>query len=240
MNRGMHDLAAGYALDALDDRDRARFERHLETCEACATEVVEMAETAAGLARTLAEPPPETMRDRVLAAIESIPQDGVIPRAAGGSSVTWAGRRLSLVWSAVAVAAVAAVAVLSWAMLRSTEPMDAVLAAPDAVHTAAVATDAGSGRFATAAVVHSTSMGEAVLVVEGLAPVADDRTYELWVIDGSSVSPAGLFVPNDRGVVRTMIDGDVGPGMTIAVTEEPSGGADAPTGDVLFAAEIDA
>ncbi len=197
-----------------------------------------MTGTAAALAMSLAEPPPEAMRARVLAAIESTPQEGAAPAApeqpAGG------GRRFPAMWTAVAVAAVAAVAVLSFTVLRATDPVDDVLAAPDAVETAAVATEDGTGMFTTATVVHSAEQGESVLLVEGLAPVDEDRTYELWVIEGESVSPAGLFVPDDDGSVRTLIDGTVAPGAVVAVTEEPAGGMDAPTGAVLFAAEIEA
>lgn len=239
MSESMHDLAAAYALHALDDLEQARFEHHVATCPDCAEEVAQMAETAATLAATMAEEPPAAMRSRVLAAIESMPQEGAAP-APAIEEVPAARRAVSPAWSWIAVAAVLAVAVLSWTVLRSTDPVDAVLAAPDAVRTAAVATDDGAGRFASATVVHSTDLGQAVLIVDGLAAVGDDRTYEAWVIDATSVSPAGLFVPDEDGVARIEIEGVVSPGVTVAVTEEVAGGVDAPQGAVLFAAEVDA
>ena len=46
----LHELAAGYALDALDDDERAAFEQHLAECEQCAADVRGFRETAALLA----------------------------------------------------------------------------------------------------------------------------------------------------------------------------------------------
>ena len=45
-----HTLAGAYALDAIDGPDRARFERHLARCLACAAELRELREAAARLA----------------------------------------------------------------------------------------------------------------------------------------------------------------------------------------------
>ncbi|MBA2337190.1 MAG: anti-sigma factor [Acidimicrobiia bacterium] len=239
MSEPMHDLAAAYALHALDDLERARFEHHVETCPECAEEVAQMAETAAALAATVAEEPPAAMRGRVLAAIESVPQEGAAP-APSIEEAPAVRRVVTPVWSWIAVAAVLAVAVLSWTALRSTDTVEDVLAAPDAVRSAAVATDDGAGRFASATVVHSAELGQAVLIVDGLAAVGDDRTYEAWVIDATSVSPAGLFVPDEDGAARIQIEGTVGPGVIVAVTEETAGGADTPQGAVLFTAEVDA
>src|SRR5689334_20135549 len=46
----LHELVAAYALNALDDGDRATFEEHLATCERCAAELAELRETAAAFA----------------------------------------------------------------------------------------------------------------------------------------------------------------------------------------------
>ena len=54
----VHNLTGAYALDALDDIERARFEQHLATCEDCRAEVAELRETAALLAETTAVTPP--------------------------------------------------------------------------------------------------------------------------------------------------------------------------------------
>ena len=40
----LHKLTGAYAVDALDDIERARFEQHLAACEDCRAEVVELAD----------------------------------------------------------------------------------------------------------------------------------------------------------------------------------------------------
>ncbi|MGP3935755.1 zf-HC2 domain-containing protein [Nonomuraea sp. KM88] len=40
----MHDGVAAYALGVLDEEEHEAFERHLDTCERCQAELVELAE----------------------------------------------------------------------------------------------------------------------------------------------------------------------------------------------------
>ena len=63
------ELAAGYALDALEPADEQRFLRHARECPACAQALADFREVAAALADTAppAEPSPR-LADRILAA----------------------------------------------------------------------------------------------------------------------------------------------------------------------------
>lgn len=72
LRRDLHALAGAYALDALDGRELARFERHLRRCAACTDEVRAFAATAAALAFAVAAPPPPSLKGRVLAAIDAL------------------------------------------------------------------------------------------------------------------------------------------------------------------------
>ena len=71
----IHALAGAYALDAVDDIERAAFERHLRECDSCALEVAELRETASRLADSVAVEPPPGLRASVL--------DAGLPHAAG-------------------------------------------------------------------------------------------------------------------------------------------------------------
>ena len=51
-DRDIHALSGAYAVDALDDIERAQFERHLAECPACTSEVASLREAAALLAET--------------------------------------------------------------------------------------------------------------------------------------------------------------------------------------------
>ena len=69
------ELAAGYALDALDDSDRRQLEAHLADSATARAEVEELRAIAGLLAHAVpvAEPSPE-LRDRVLAAVRAVTQ----------------------------------------------------------------------------------------------------------------------------------------------------------------------
>ena len=92
-----HTLAGAYALDAIDGPDRARFERHLARCPACAAELRELREAtarlagaAAGLTAVTAEHHLSTARqsDHAIAEVLNAP-DAVLLTArvtAGGTA----------------------------------------------------------------------------------------------------------------------------------------------------------
>ena len=70
----LHLLVAAYALDAVDDLERAQFERHLVTCESCQAELDEMRATLGRLAESESHQPPAGMRDEVMARIANTAQ----------------------------------------------------------------------------------------------------------------------------------------------------------------------
>ena len=79
----VHKLTGAYAVDALDELERARFEQHLSGCEDCRAEVAELRETAALLAETTATTPPTSLRESVLAGISQVrPLPPEVPVAA--------------------------------------------------------------------------------------------------------------------------------------------------------------
>ena len=71
----IHALSGAYAVDALDDVERTRFERHLAGCGACRREVAELREVTAALAQSVAAEPTPALRGSILDAIAETPQD---------------------------------------------------------------------------------------------------------------------------------------------------------------------
>lgn len=229
MSDEIHDLAAPFVLNALDELERARFVQHLEECGRCRSEVQAIEETLVAMAALTAEAPPATLKQQVMAGIEATPQ------------VELPARRRPTAWYAFAVAAaVVVLAVAGWSLFNPNRLTAAILADPSAITTLAAHTDAGVGVFDTARLVYSEQHGSAVVVIEGLDSPGGDRTYELWVIDGGVARPAGLFRPDARGSATVRVDGEVQPGLVVALTEEPSGGADVPTGEPLLTADVGA
>ena len=65
-----------------------------------------------------------------------------------------------------------------------------------------------------------------------LAPAPAGKDYQIWVFENGVPKSAGLF--ERPGVTR--LTRPVEPGQTVAVTVEPDGGLDAPSGAPLFTA----
>lgn len=107
--------------------------------------------------------------------------------------------------------------------------LEQIRSAPDVQETAgAVATGE------TATLVWSASLGRSALVVDDLAPLPEDKTYELWYIGSSGPVSAGTF---DGGDGRTVapLEGTLAEGAVVAVTVEDAGGSEAPTTDPILA-----
>ena len=65
----VHDLTPAYALHALDEGERGRYEEHLPRCERCREELALLTESAAALAWAVEAPaPPPALRTRILDA----------------------------------------------------------------------------------------------------------------------------------------------------------------------------
>lgn len=72
MSDDIHALSGAYAVDALDDAERARFERHLAECTACQAEVESLVAAASELSVLTEVPPPPSLRAKVLADIATV------------------------------------------------------------------------------------------------------------------------------------------------------------------------
>jgi anti-sigma-K factor RskA len=242
-----HTLTGAYALDALDDEERRSFELHLTTCVDCRAEVAELTATAAHLGVATARPVPTSLRERILAQVGQTRQLPAPP--SNVRPLRGASRRAATMLSAAAAdLAVLAITlgVVAWqadqradrlagetAQLEAeAERVGAVLGAPDAV-TAAASVEGGG----QASVVASAELGEVVLLTQDLPRLAEDRTYQLWLIGEAIVSGGVVDVPAD-GDVTYLTAGDLAGVTTIALSVEPQGGSEQPTTTPIFAGEL--
>ena len=72
MSPDLHHLSGAYAVDALDDAERASFEQHLAVCADCRAEVAELSATAHSLGALTEATPPASLRDSVLSGIARV------------------------------------------------------------------------------------------------------------------------------------------------------------------------
>jgi anti-sigma-K factor RskA len=225
-----HDLVAPYALDALDDQERAAFERHLDECADCRAQLEELQEATTALAYAESAEPPPALRERILEAARS--DNGKVvefPRRRGLFPATAA---------AAAAAAVVAIGVGLWASSLSRD-LDRERSA-NAGYARALQLLGGGAEVTQLADAEGGLLvapdGEAALVVCGLQPAPKDKTYEAWVIEGETPRPAGLF-RGGGGCPPVLLERDVPKGAQVAVTLEPRGGVDQPTGPLLVRSE---
>ncbi|MGH2392539.1 MAG: anti-sigma factor [Candidatus Limnocylindria bacterium] len=234
MTESVHDLAAVYALDALDEDERRRFEEHLEGCEDCRREIASFRDSLAELSSRSGVAPPARVREAVMARLAATPQESA------GESTTEAapidlsrGRRMAMAIAAVAAVAALALAAVLIGGLFDENPIEAVLAADDA-RQITLASEAVEGAHLT----FSPRMMQAVFTASGLPPIGDEKTYELWLIDDAGATPAGIFLPDADGGASVLVEGEVTSGLTLGLTVEPAAGSSAPTGDILIAQPI--
>ncbi|WP_330456908.1 anti-sigma factor [Streptomyces sp. NBC_00820] len=247
-----HSLAAPYALDALEPGERRRFEKHLGGCDRCAAEVRALSEDAVRLALSTAAPAPAALRDRVLAAVRTTPQEQApapartrapqLPPHVWGTQPPPARTRVPrarplFVPLATATAAAALVVASLFAVQagRTQDRLDAeraqareiahVLAAPDA--RAAGSEDArGRGM----AVIASAAQGRAVVTLSGYGTPSGGRVRQLWVMRPHAQPRSLGLLAGDTPLVAKGLEKSA---TSLAVTIEPDGGSSQPTGQPI-------
>jgi hypothetical protein len=234
----IHALSGAYAVDALDDLERARFVRHLEECPECRAEVDSLREAAALLSLATAVPPPADLRARVLqdiTAVRPLPpldagRDDAAPDRTGPtpSRRRWRG----LVAAAAVVALVGAGGTIAVQTLSDDRDGSVQVAQPTEAERVAAAADAvrqtrtlpNGGR---ATVIASRKLNKVVVMTEDLPPLSKNEIYEMWIDDADKgMVKAGTMTADDATVV---LDGDLRRAVGAGITVEPAGGSSVPT-----------
>lgn len=211
----IHDLAAAYALDALDESERREFEEHLASCEQCSDELEGLSDAAAALAYVAEGPaPPAALRERLLDRVHEERAPNVVPLR----------RRFALpaVASFAVVAAAAAIVLAVWATSLSSSLDQKRAALRIVADPAARHMQVGARNQIAVA-----PDGEAALV-SSLSHSPRGKTYELWVISDGKARPAGLF-DQGRSGAPVLLARRVPKGAQVGLSLERAGGAPHPT-----------
>jgi anti-sigma-K factor RskA len=239
--REAHTLAGPYAMDAISEPDRVRFERHLAGCDECRREVAGLRETTARLAAATAASPPPAMKERVMAAVAATRQQPPLASLPTASRPWHARRRvrirLALAAAAAAVAGVAVFLGVSNGSMQdqlnrdqaSSQQVAAVLTARDAtMKTGAVR---GGG---TVTIVMSHSMRELVFTAADLRALPAAWGYELWLAGPAGDRPVVMLPAGRHGMAGPVVASGLRPGDHLVLTAEPSGGASRPTTPMML------
>ena len=225
----VHALSGAYAVDALDDLERVRFEEHLSRCAECRAEVDSLREAAASLAIDPVDPP-AALRAGVLTGIESIrplpPLTSATPApvAVIDRRRRWRSAPLLVAAALVLVALAATALVRPWEGTKD-QPLtvEGVLQADD-VRSVHQGLPDGSG----ATVYVSRSEGAAVIRTSDMTLAPEGKVYELWLQTPDGVmEPAGLMPDDPNATV--LLDGDASSSTGVGITVEPDGGSKEPT-----------
>ena len=221
----IHALAGAYAVDALDDLERARFEAHLAVCAECRAEVLSLQDATLLLSDLTSVAPPSAMRDQILADIKKVrPVPPVVARIDKHRPRRWT----NLVAAAAVLGVVGAGGVAFLQLDREDSSIsqataaDRVLRAADVEHV-----NLSLGRT-TATVSRSVSEGRAVLVARSMAAAPKGKVYQLWFLKKGRMVSAGLMHGGEKEST-VLLQGNANDATGAGITVEPEGGSAAPT-----------
>jgi len=220
----IHALSGAYAVDALDDLERARFEEHLVACAECQAEVASLQDATLLLSDLSETAPPAELRAKILEEIKTVrPLPPVVARVEARRRRRWSG----LVAAAAAVLAVGG-GTFAWQQATNdgssvpTSAADQVIASQDVER---VDVDLPGGAHAT--VYRSAALGKAALETSKMPAPPSGRVYQLWLQKAGRMVPAGVMgAGSDQKLV---IDGSAEDATAVGITVEPAGGSEHPT-----------
>lgn len=231
MTDNIHSLSGAYAVDALDDIERAQFERHLAQCATCRSEVDSLREAGSLMAETSAATPTDDLRRRVLHDIATVRP--LAPLVATVTPIRSGRRWLNGLVAAAAVIAVVGGGTVVWhpwtdgsSQSPSLSAADQVLQATDVKHWTKKFPDGSE-----ATLYRSRQLNKAVVVTKNMAAPPDGKAYELWLQDAEDgMVPAGLLT---AGVDTLVLSGDAANAVGAGITIEPAAGSHVPTTETI-------
>ena len=229
-----------HALSALDASDERALNEHLAECAECRRDLAEWERTAASLALS-ADPmePSPAIRDQILRRALSEKSPSKVLRFQSPQRNLWP--RLGSLASVAAVLAFAVLLVsviVLWQQNRrlrqENEDVHALLSSP-AVRVKKL-TGTAEAPNARATFVFGEN-GRALLVVSGLPRPPQGKEYQLWTIEPKTPPKPGKTFSTDSagtGLVEERVFEVAREYGEFAVTLEPAGGVQAPTGAIYL------
>ena len=226
----LDDLAA-FALGVLEADEQRAVSAHLDGCPTCRAEAAALAATVWTIAETAGRSTPVRLRGAI---VDRARRTGTAPARVSASF--WSGlfRPVPLV-APLALAAVLVLALVGYAGAR--RDADRYLIAVSSAVGAKVVPLAATGAAVSGmrgSLVVPTNGAKPYLILD-LPAAPAGKTWEAWVIHGDVAARAGIA--DDRGITTLELGAPLGPGDTVAITAEPAGGLDSPTGPPVLAAK---
>jgi anti-sigma-K factor RskA len=233
MSDDLHTMAGLYALDALDDLEMRRFERHLDECESCRIEVQEFREAAQRMSGPSQERPPSGLKARVIEEVQRTPQVHLRTGTTGHRRGRFVVGVLGAAASVVLVATLAVALVSTRSDLSDARALSELLGDP---RSSSVTYRGADG--VVARLVGSPGRDRLVVLLGDLPAIDSDRAYAIWLIGADGPKPMALVRPDGSGQALAVIDAPVDQFQTFGLTDEPAGGSPAPTGPIIVSGAV--
>jgi anti-sigma-K factor RskA len=230
------EIKDAYVLGALPEQERRELEEYLAAHPERQAEIDELGNVASLLALSPPEqePSPE-LRRSIMDVVEA-----QRPPARTRSWLAGVRELLSVRNLALGAAALLVIGLFSWNMLLQGQVQDLqgqVASLQDSQESRMVAL-AGTGAAQRAeAEVILLKDHKAVLMAEDMPRVPENKTYQIWVIEGDVPQPSGLFEA-DGDTVAAVVEKPLDEDDVIAITIEPDGGSQQPTTDPMLTAKL--
>jgi anti-sigma-K factor RskA len=253
------DLAAAYALGALEPEEARRYEAFLAESPEAQREVAEFREVAALLALGETErDPPADLRDRVLARLDREKTRAISASGQSGRrAIPW------IMWGALAASLVAAVGLGTEVVSQRQDLADLKAEVANRDQLLAQRLQRLMQREATLNALMEPSVelyqlsatgdpepgiqlfwnrqrNVAIVHGYGLKPVPTGQAYQLWFIEDGKPVPSVTFKPEASGYAK--VEGVTVPAAgelsAAAITLEPEGGSPQPTSPILLVGSL--
>jgi anti-sigma-K factor RskA len=230
------------ALSALDAAEAHALNDHLADCEECRSELQEWEATAAAMAVSAnpMEPSPK-VRERILDEIRNESKSEVIPFRSATRNIWTSFGSLGAIAAIILVTALIAGLVVVWRQnnargieLAQSKEFLELATTPGAKVMRLDGVDRGAG--SSAKLVYDKT-GHAMLMADKLPNVPEGKAYQLWFIVGKNPPmPGKTFMPDDtgKGMLKDQVPETAMDSAVFAITIEPVGGVDAPTGPIYL------
>jgi anti-sigma-K factor RskA len=260
------ELLAVFALDAVDEEERALLEAHLATCPRCRAELDGHREVAAALGNSV-EPLPEGLWSSIAVRLPPRPDEepppmpvlvgeggtarrdsGSVFRAAppaqkATSSRRSAGRGRLVSLASIAVAAAAVAAVLGVNLVHDNHQISNLQkTSQDSAAAAALVTPghkvvtAESSRHVELAKFVVLPSGQGYLLQADMPTLPSDETYQLWGVVNGQPISLGLLGRSPHSGAFTLA-GNPAPSK-LGITVEPAGGSVVPSSPMVASATV--
>ena len=229
-----------YALGALDVDEAAALEAHLRICDSCPEELAGYRAVSDTLLTIVsAQRPPAALRRRL---------QGRLPGLPGRQKTRWQWPSWSFGQFALgtALALLVALNIFSLLQTQAIQRQQAQFAHQIQVGQAAFAMLAYpdtkslpiTGSNIAGTLLFDKEHNAAVLIVWGLPPIAENQTYQIWLIDPKGGRTNAGLLRQEAGQPFTSQSifsaRDISSFTGLGVTVEPAGGSSQPTGSRIF------